>query len=304
MGIKFKRRLVSVALLSFALLGPAQAIIVGGISGTGNNNDGEASLDDYISTSGLPSFDYWDNLVQVSNASGVYLGYNETTMTGWVLSANHISPEPTSITIAGTTYSVIGTGTQIAGTDLILYEIGGAGDPVLPTIPAVSLASTSATTGEFLLMTGRGFTTTSTYPYSWGDPGTNPDNGFRWGTNVVEFNATLDGAQYVITDFDDPSSPQATEYEGQGSLGDSGGGLFVLRDGEWILAGIAYFVDDGPSDDGTTNPSEYGDYTGYTDVAAYASQITAITGTLVPEPSTALLLPLAAMAAFFRRRRD
>ena len=291
-------------LISLALFAPAEAIIVGGTSGTGNNNAGQTSLDDYISTAGLPSFGYWDNLVQVSNASGVYLGYNETSMTGWVLSANHISPEPISITIGASTYMVSGTGTQIGSTDLILYEIGGLGDPSLPTLPPVTLATVAASSGEFLLMTGRGFTASSSYPYPWSDPGFDPANANRWGTNEVEFNTTVSGNQYIITDFDHPSSADATAFEGQGSLGDSGGGIFILRGGEWILSGTAHFVDDGLGDDGTVNPSEYGDFTGYTDISVYVSEINAVTGTLVPEPSLAMLLPLAGAGMVLRRRRS
>jgi len=59
-------------------------------------------------------------------------------MRGWVLSANHISPTPTTITVAGNVYSVTGSGTQIGSSDLKLYEIGGGGsDPALPSLPTV-----------------------------------------------------------------------------------------------------------------------------------------------------------------------
>jgi hypothetical protein len=286
----------------------AAAIIVGGTLGTGNNNASESGLQSYLSTTSSGSFGYWGNLVRVSNASGVYLGYNATSLTGWVLSANHISPEPTSITVAGNSYSVAGSGTQIGSTDLILYEIGGGlGDPALPSLGTVPLATVAASSGEFLIMTGRGFTTSSTYPYPWTNPGTDDLNGMRWGTNKVEFNATI-GNNYIITDFDAPASPQTTAFEGQASVGDSGGGLFINRGGQWVLSGIAHFVDAGPVFDPTVpgqtvDPAEYGDYTGYTDVYSYLSAIQLKTGTLVPEPSTSLLAMVMSSMVLFRRRR-
>lgn len=286
----------------------AAAIIVGGTQGTGNNNASEAGLQSFLSTTAYGSFAYWGNLVRVSNASGVYLGYNATSLTGWVLSAEHIGPEPTSITVAGNNYSVTGSGTQIGTTDLILYEIGGGlGDPALPSLGTVPLASVAATSGEFLVMTGRGFTASSTYPYPWASPGSDDSNGMRWGTNEVEFNTTI-GNNYIITDFDAPASPQTTAFEGQGARGDSGGGLFINRGGQWVLSGIAHFVDAGPVFDPTVpgqtvDPAEYGDYTGYTDVYTYLSTIQFETGPLVPEPSTSLLAGVMALMALIRRRR-
>ncbi|MGL4400905.1 MAG: PEP-CTERM sorting domain-containing protein [Luteolibacter sp.] len=286
----------------------AAAIIVGGTLGTGNNNASEAGLQSYLSSTSQGSFSYWGNLVRVSNSSGVYLGYNATSLTGWVLSAAHIGPEPTSITVAGNSYSVSGVGTPIGTTDLILYEIGGGtGDPALPSLSTVPLATTAATAGEFLIMTGRGFTTSSAAPYPWGSPGTSDLNGTRWGTNTVEFNTTI-GSNYIITDFDAPASAQTTAYEGQGAVGDSGGGIFIRRGGQWVLSGIAHFVDAGPVFDPTVggqtvDPAEYGDYTGYTDIRSYLAAIQLETGTLIPEPSSGLLAMAAASLVLLRRRR-
>ena len=302
------RRIAGISLLTYlVMLTPAGAVIVGGTLGTGNNNEGEAGLQGYLSSDSYPAFDYFGNLVRVSDASGIYLGYNPSTMVGWVLSANHITPEPTSITVGGSSYTVTGTGTQIGTTDLILYQIGGLGDPVLPTLPSVPLASTFAVTGEFLLMTGRGFTTSSSYPYPWGSPGFSDLATNRWATNTVEFNALVSGNPYIVTDFDSPLNPLVTAYEGQASLGDSGGGMFILRGGEWILAGVAHFVDDGPdfliTPSTGTNPTEYGDYSAYSDIASNVAAINAVTGTLVPEPSSVLIVSLSGAGMLLRRRR-
>lgn len=282
--------------------GSANAVIVGGTLGTGNNNSDPAVLQSWLASNSYSSFGYWDNLVSVNDASGVYLGYNATSMTGWVLSAAHISPAG-SITVAGSTYTVSQT-YAVGTTDLILYEIGGLGNPALPTLPTVPLASTLATAGEFTLMTGRGSTPSTSAPYLWAGPGA-----MRWGTNRVEDVAIYDldsdpiGTNlvtYVRTDFD-ASAPNATAYEAQGSAGDSGGGLFIYRGGTWVLGGIAHFVDD--PDEVPTNPSEHGDITAYSDVFTYRTLINNITGTLIPEPSSAMLLAGGALGLAIRRRR-
>jgi hypothetical protein len=293
---------------------PASAVIVGGTLGTGNNNATQAGLDSYLATSSLAAFPYWNNLVRVGNASGVYLGYNPSTLRGWVLSANHIGA-PASITVAGTSYAVLnppsGGTAQIGSSDLKVYEIAGA-----PSLPSVPLASVHASYGEFALMFGRAFTNNTTAPYTWVWPGGDEANANRWGTNTVEggylVNLGTDEdpnvQPYLVTDFDGPSDPGVTAYDAQGATGDSGGGLFILRGGVWELSGIAHFVDDGPdflevgeTGDDVVNPSQYGDFTAYTDVRSYAAAISATTGALVPEPSSALLLT-AASGLMWRRR--
>ncbi len=292
--------------LSFLFAGTlcSQAIIVGGTLGTGNNNADESSLQGYLSTTSYSSFGYWNNLVRVNDASGVYLGYNPSTMTGWVLSAAHINA-PASIGVAGNTYNIVSS-SVVGTTDLILYEIGGLADPGLPT---VSLASTTATPGEFLLMTGRGYTNSTTDPYPWGSPGATDAIPMRWGTNTVNATVLVDLdtgpgtnlVQYINTTFTAPASPGATPYEGQAAVGDSGGGMFIYRGGQWVLAGIAHFVDD-PSEI-PTDPAEHDDLSYYTDIFSNRAAINAITGTLIPEPSAAALLPLAAGLFCSRRRR-
>lgn len=294
---------------------PAGAVIVAGDFGTGNNNATQTGLDSHLSSISVSPFPYWDNLVRVADASGVYLGYNATTLRGWVLSANHVTT-PTTITVAGQVYSV-NSGTQIAGSDLKLYEIGGGGgDPELPSLPTVPLAAITATPGEFSLMFGRGFTNSTTEPYAWGTPGTSDSNGMRWATNTVEGIALINLGTipspnvqpYIYVDFDGPGDPGATGFDGQGTLGDSGGGLFILRGGAWELAGATHFVDDGPdfmlnTGDGVVNPSQHGDFTAYSDVASKAAVIAGITGTLVPEPSGPVLALLSFTTLLGRRRR-
>jgi hypothetical protein len=237
-------------------------------------------------------------------------------MRGWVLSANHITA-PASITVAGQGYTITVNSTRIGSSDLKLYEIGGGANPALPILPTVPLATVDASIGDFTLMFGRGFTSSTTAPYSWVAPGSNEANANRWGTNTIEGKYLVDIGTitnpnvqpYLVVDFDGPSGAGATAYDAQGATGDSGGGLFIQRGGVWEVSGIAHFVDDGPdflefpeTGDNVVNPSQYGDFTAYTDVWSYSSAIHSVTGTLIPEPSSLLLVFGMAAVLPFRKR--
>lgn len=282
----------------------AHGIIVGGTLGTGTNNDTEAGLQSHLSTTSNDSFNYWSNLVRVNDASGVYLGYNESTGNGWVLGAAHVG-NPGTITVAGITYAVANT-QSVTGTDLLLLEISGVANTAAAVLPSVNLASTTATVNEFVLMTGRGFTTSTSSPYSFGTTGILDSQAMRWGTNRVSAVAlvNVDGSvsTHIVTDFDSPSAttgPGAvTPYEGQVSGGDSGGGMFAYRSGQWVLIGVGHYVNSASG-----NSAAYGDGSGYTDVFTYRTGINTITGVLIPEPSSVALLPLAAGLTLLRRRR-
>lgn len=300
--------------------GPASAIIVGGSNGNGTNNAGEAGLQVVLSNSALPVFPYFGNMLRYSNASGIYLGYNANTMEGWVLSAEHIT-ETTGIKIGGHTYSFIDplptnsnlNGTRIVSssvnTDLMLYKFSVTGSNPIPALPKVDIIESAPEVGSLLIMAGRGMRLGAgtgsedvTAPYSWGTPGTSDEVPMRWGFNQVDSGYTdLAGAKYLITDFDAPGI--GSGIDGQAALGDSGGGAFILNQGSWKLGGVVYATTDGSDLDSLSNPAGYGDYTLFTDVYAYRSEITALTGTLVPEPSSMLLGGFGVLALALRRKR-
>jgi hypothetical protein len=305
---------------SLAMAGSASAIIVGGSNGNGTNNAGEAGLQVVLSNSSLPAFPYLGNMLRYSDASGIYLGYNANTMEGWVLSAEHIT-ETTGIKIGGHTYSFIDplptnsnlNGTRIVSsgvnTDLILYKFSVTGSDPIPALPKVEIIDSAPTLGTLLIMAGRGMRSGAgtgaedvTAPYAWGTPGTSDDVPMRWGFNQVEPGYTdANGAKYLITDFDAPGF--GSGIDGQAALGDSGGGAFILNQGSWKLGGVIYATADGSDLDSLSNPAGYGDYTLFTDVYAYRSEITALTGTLVPEPSAMLLGGFGVLAFALRRKR-
>ena len=312
------RGVSTAAFVAICGCGSAGAVIVAGSSGAGNNNNTQAGLNAYLSGASLTAFPYWENLIRFSNSSGVYLGFNATTMRGWVLSADHIGPDPASITVAGNSYSVTSSVLSIGNSDLSLYQIGGGvSDPALPSLPTVPLITTIAQLGENALMFGRGFTNNTSTPYTWQTPGLSDSNSMRWGSNTIELNANVNLGTliarniqpYTVVDFDGPLGAGATPFDAQGSNGDSGGGLFVLRGGVWQLSGIAHFVDDGPdflespeTGNEISNSAEIGDFTAYSDVSSKRTSIFSSTGTLIPEPSS-LLLTSPALLLLLRRRR-
>ena len=62
----------------------------------------------------------------------------------------------------------------------------------------------------------------------------------RWGRNLVTAVVPNGDWPFLQADFDFPGLPSEAHL----SVGDSGGGVFILQDGLWRLAGINYGVDD------------------------------------------------------------
>ncbi len=299
-----------ITLLTFVCsLMQTQAVIVGGTMGTGANNASESSLNAYLATTVYSPFPYYANLVRVGDASGVYLGWNYGTDHGWVMSAQHVGA-PATIGIDGVSYTV-SAGSAIAGSDIRIHRLDRGANPI-PVMPSVPLASVLATVGEFSLMTGRATTSDTSAPFDWVAPGSSDAVPSRWATNTISGIGSINlGSEispnvhtYLVTDFDGPGDFGVTDFDGQAASGDSGGGLFVYRGGQWELSGVAHFVDDGPTFGppfGAVNPSEFGDFSAYTDVFQHRTTILGATGTLIPEAST-FWYGLAGMLVFFGRR--
>ncbi|NJM38076.1 MAG: hypothetical protein HC845_09595 [Akkermansiaceae bacterium] len=253
-------------LIGLISLLPASAVIVAGGSGGGNNtnNTTGAQLESELST----VFPIYDNVVQYSDASGVYLGYDAVTRDVWVLTARHINASTAPITIGGQSYNF---GAEfLPGGDLRLVRYSRT-DGAVPSLPAVSLATTVPAASTSLVTIGYGQdrlqngATSANSPdstsitvtagmvqgYNWDAPQTK-----RWGTNNIEaefLNAlevppapvtgttgtfSINGVDSIgfMTDFDQPGANQwLSSNESQGSLGDSGGGAFYLSGGQWVL---------------------------------------------------------------------
>ncbi len=311
---------------------PASAVIVAGGSGGGNNanNTTGAQLQSELST----VFPAYDNVVQYSDASGVYIGYNAATRDVWVLTARHINSSTAPITIGGQAYNY---GAEfLPGGDLRLVRYSRT-DGAVPSLPAVQLSTTVPVGSTSLVTIGYGqdrlqngatlantpdsvniTVTGGTVPgYDWDGPQTK-----RWGTNNIEaefLNSlevppapvagttgtfSIGGVDSIgfMTDFDQPGAGQwLSSNESQGSLGDSGGAAFYLSGGQWILGGIYSAVVSFNGQTGST--SAFGNLSILTDVSSYQSSINSTLGVaLVPEPSSFLLFIMSSAVIFCRRR--
>ena len=239
------------------------------------------------------------------------------------LTANHVNLTNATVNIGGGNYTNNGTGSfgnvlKISGADLKVFSLNAT----LSGITAVSLASSVPSAGSDVTMIGNGrtgayVTWNTTGNGTWTSPGTDADgytwatpNVKQWGSNEV-LQINHDGGALgmcLATAFDD------TDGVGQGSRGDSGGGIFYKNGGDWELAGV--MVDVGRVQDGTLYGSDFAGQPGSTSVASitgqpdnksttfsvqianYRSEILAA----IPEPCAAPLL-IAGVGLLAARRR-
>jgi hypothetical protein len=117
----------------------------------------------------------------------------------------------------------------------------------------------------------------------------------RVGFTTIEYAVSV----YLISYFDAPGDPdsQGTK-EGAAAKGDSGGGIFIEVDGEWMLAGLHRSVID-EDDDGIF--PEYGDQARGVRLSRAADWLNEHL-TPVPEPGTMVLLTVGGLILTVRRR--
>lgn len=305
----------------------ASAVIVAGASG-GSDNSNNTTRNQLESELGTV-FPYFDNVVQYSDSSGVYLGYDPATNDVWVMTALHVVASG-SIVIQGETYNQ--QSESFPGGDVRLVRYHHSTGNTVPNLPSVQLATSTPGVGTFAIMMGYGVGRAepgSTGPtisddtllgngergYDWGGSGL-----LRWGTNNVDLFPDSDPLTTVLApvainnttafamDFDRPgANGWQSSNEGISALGDSGGGVFVNNGGSWELAGIFSGATHAQTDASFSNFSGTGGFWGgsvATDVATYLGSIqTAIGVTLVPEPSVAMGSAGLALLGLTRRKR-
>jgi hypothetical protein len=308
--------LASTILLAGSTL-PSFGVILAGPNGTGSGNSTQASLNTYITANSLPSFPYWNNVITVSDASGIYLG------DGWVMTAAHVTPlavNSSTITVNGTAYTVRGN-FPVGAQDIRLYKIGGDPlDPPLPALPTVPLASTSVALNQSFLTFGAGSRQEGTAnsatnsdaalagspaAFEWAGQGI-----LRWGSNQVSNFPAWTGASGLLANsggnllfssiMDDPGSGNYLNVTEAGhAVGDSGGPLFTLNGGAWQLHGISTVVGSDPASGYPASTTGFGTLTGHLHLPTYLAAINAI----IPEPSAAALLCCSILGLAKRRRR-
>lgn len=172
------------------------------------------------------------------NLQGNWVGFLGTPIApGYFLSAAHVGggvgdqitfdsgPNAGSYTVTAEYFS--------PNSDLKILQIGGSFSQWAPMMEVSPLA------GASYIAFGRGTQRGTEYQYPTG-----VDRGWlwgagdgvkRWGTGQLGGTISDGGISYAYDLFDGPGSIQL-------SVGDSGGGLFVLDAGVWKLAGIHYAV--------------------------------------------------------------
>lgn len=294
------------------------AVIVAGANGGGNTSNNTTAAQMQLSL-GLGDAGFFNNVVPYSDATAVYLGWRNTIHgpRGYALSAMHIG-FASSITIQGNSYSV--TRTRIMSSDLAVLTLS-SGIFDMPTLPVISLSSSSPATGTPVIMAGNGRNrvqnattnafTSDAVPVADGTGYTSTTPRIvRWGTNetlhfgsnplAVLASANIGGFSTLVfqTEFNTPSAGTwTTTNEAQAVVGDSGGGIFAY-DGS--LLGIMAAVSGS-----NTAQAAFGNETYAINIASYASGIESITGTnLIPEPGSGTLLVCAALLFFLIRRKQ
>lgn len=309
----------------------ASAIVVR--SGAANNTGASLTAAGGPGDASQPGFVNMGHL----NVNGPAVTYLDN---GWVLTAGHNAVNSaTTVRFEGVSFSVdLSSITFLRNADNSLSDLKLmrlSGDPGLPPITP-ALISSSTPSGR-QIMIGNGFERgAETYwhadksqtPWVWTEqsppvvPGpddyagykTIGNNDTRWGEDNVQQTGL-----FMLTYFDNQNQPHfvhgyrtqfddadytgvaALTHEAQVTVGDSGGGVFTLDNGEWKLGGI--IVARLNSFSGQPASAVYGNQTLIADLSYYRDEILSI---IVPEPSSLALAGggmLALVAALSRRRK-
>jgi hypothetical protein len=224
-------------------------------------------------------FPYWEHVTQrrYDGPTVIYLGL------GWALTARHVGMGEIILDgqIILPNFGSARTLMNVNGSpaDIMVFQL--ALDAELPEMPILPLAKEAPRAGEEVLLIGFGRERAKViewnlggrthFGFEWTQSGRK-----RWGTNRIESGHEIlvqeDWTTRAITFiFDLPRSLNATTYESHAASGDSGGAVFVHRDGVWMLVGMMTSVSARhPMPEKT---SQYGDTTWAADVSHYREEI-------------------------------
>jgi hypothetical protein len=261
-------RLVLAAALSFSFLGPTSAFALV-----------FASPDSEPLEERPAEFPYWENITQrrYEGPSVIYLG------AGWVLTAHHVGIGEVFLEGESFTPNMRSRHTLLnangTAADAIVFQLDPDAD--LPDLPILPLATVAPLPGEEVMLIGFGrerekviewnHDGRNRFGFEWSKRGSK-----RWGTNRINADHAILVQQNMSTHaltfvFDGPDSENTTRHEAQAALGDSGGAVFVKRDGEWLLVGMMTSVSANYATPGHT--TVYGDTTFAADISFYRDEI-------------------------------
>jgi hypothetical protein len=211
----------------------------------------------------------WTNVGVRGGTTAIYLG------NGWVLTAQHVGAG--EVAFGGRKYAAVPDSTHRLGNgapplpDLILFRV----DP-RPELPTLRIRPTPPNVGQRTVLIGTGrergmrIRWNGLSGWNWG-----PNQAMRWGTNrVTETGVDVSAVDARTRAFAMRFDPGDTPHEAQASLGDSGGAVFVRREGRFELAGVLIAIAGFPGQPRET--AIYGNITTAADLSAYREQILAL----------------------------
>lgn len=226
-----------------------------------------------------PDFPYWEHVTQrrYQGPSVIYLGG------GWALTARHVGhgeillqdqvvpPERSS------RHTLLNVDGSLA--DALLFELDR--EATIPDLPLIPIAQSPPEVGEEVLLIGYGREREKVVQW----PGAAPNvtglrwtrrGSKRWGTNRILLSGQWITQQRWMTRsmvlrFDAAEDPASTRYEAHAATGDSGGAVFLQREGGWELAGLITSVSSSKSV--PKNTSVIGDLIYVADLSSYRSEI-------------------------------
>lgn len=216
--------------------------------------------------------------------TGVYLGNR------WVLSAAHVGER--DFVFDGVTYPAV-TGSRVViskdgnTADLEMVRVWGH-----PPLPALTLSTASPALGDAVVMIGNGWNREpglTCWNGAWGEvscPGgaysgykRSTGRALRWGKNLVtDVDLDVPTGSHLTRSFATDFDEAGIADEAQVVTGDSGGGVFLKRGGQWQLVGIQFAMSvldvNQPA-----NTAVFGDASILVDLSYYRNEILAVLDT-------------------------
>ncbi len=212
----------------------------------------------------------WANIGLRSGKPAIYLG------NGWVITALHVGAG--DVVLGGVTHHALpesairlGQGERPPATDLVVFRI----EP-RPDLPALPIRTTPPQVGDRALLIGSGCNRgertawNERTGWTWG-----PSSILRWGTNrVAMVGLDVRAGDNVTPGFAVRFDAGETRFEAQAAMGDSGGAVFIPRNGRFELAGVLIAIASYPGQ--PPNTALYGNLSTAADLSVFGDSLAAL----------------------------